>query len=46
MTDAAPLTLLNTSILTTYGTFAHEPLTLAQARRHVHEAHAAGRPVL
>lgn len=43
--NIATLTLLNTGILTAYGTFVYEPLTVAQARALVHEFHAAGRPV-
>lgn len=40
------LTLLNTSILTTYGTFSYESLTLAQAQALVRDFQTGGREVV
>jgi hypothetical protein len=39
------LILLNTSVLTGYGAFVYEPLSLAEARRLIEEFQQAGRPI-
>ncbi len=39
------LTLLNTSILTAYGTYRYEPLSMEQARALVREYRASGLPI-
>jgi hypothetical protein len=39
------LTLLNTSILTSFGTYSYEPLTLAEARALVGEFRQEGRSI-
>ena len=39
------LTLLSTSILTGYGTYTYEPLSLAEARRLIHQFQQAGKPI-
>ena len=40
------LVLLNTSILTTHGTFSYEPLTLAQAQALIVEFQREGREIV
>jgi hypothetical protein len=39
------LTLLNTSILTSFGTYSYEPLTLAEARALASEFQQAGKTI-
>lgn len=39
------LTLLNTGILTSYGTFTFEPLSLIEARELVREFHQTGKAI-
>ena len=43
---AQKLVLLNTSILTSFGTFRYEPLTLAQARALLEDYRASGREII
>lgn len=42
---ATKLTLLNTSILTSFGTYVFEPLTLKEARALVNEFQQAGKEI-
>src|SRR5947209_5546444 len=39
------LTLLNTSILTSFGTFSYQPMTLEEARALVHKFWREGKPI-
>jgi hypothetical protein len=43
MMTGKKLTLLNTSVLTGYGTFVYQPLTLKEAIKLVHEFQQAGK---
>ena|SRR5947209_7131709 len=42
---ATKLTLLNTSILTSFGTFIYQPLTLEEARTLVRRFRGEGKPI-
>lgn len=43
--NSSKLTLLNTSILTAFGTYQYDPLSLDEARTLIHEYDAMNKPI-